>query len=150
MEKQVIINLLKSEMLSYNNTRQEYKTLKTIMGLTRKLPYKSFNIRLTDKGYVNKGDLLEYITAYNYFGLDNYTLDYKDYDINLNGRLYEIKSVAINESTSVKHLVDTLVVVEVKGLSVSWYEIPLKENTSLLGNKIKRETLRNLQQYKKA
>lgn len=149
MEKKQVKALLKVEMAQYNDTRAEYQKLKLVSKLVDKLPYKDMNIRITENGFINKGDIMEYITAWHYFGIDNYVLDSKEYDIHLNGKYYEIKSVVINDSTPVKHLVDILVVGQITKNGLQWYEIPLKENSSLVGLKISNKILKNLKQYKK-
>lgn len=148
MNKKQIKTLLKIEMTQYNDTRAESKKLKVVSKLVDKLPYQDMNIRITENGFINKGDIMEYITAWHYFGIDNYVLDNKEYDIHLNGKFYEIKSVVTNDSTPVKHLVDTLVIGQVNNTGVEWYEIPLKENTSLIGLKMSNKILKNLKQYK--
>lgn len=149
MDKKEIVKLLNLEMVQYNSTRQEYKTINTLIKLTRKLPYKDMNIRLTQNGFINKGDLMEYITAYSYFGLSSYELDNKPYDVYLNGKMYEIKGVALNPSTELKNDIDILVVIEVKKDKVYWYEIPFTTNKSLKGQKISNKLLENLIQYRK-
>lgn len=149
MEKKQVKVLLKIEMAQYNNTRAESKKLKNVIKLVDKLPYQDMNIRLTENGFINKGDIMEYVTAWHYFGIDNYVLDNKEYDIHLNGKYYEIKSVVINGSTTVKHLVDTLVIGHITVAGVEWYEIPLKDNSSLIGLKMSEKILKNLKQYKK-
>lgn len=149
MDKKEILKLLNFEMVQYNSTRQEYKIINTLIKLTRKLPYKDINIRLTQNGFINKGDLMEYITAYNYFGLSSYELDNKPYDIYLNGKMYEIKGVALNPSTELKNDIDILVVIEIKKDKVYWYEIPFTTNKSLKGQKISNKLLENLIQYRK-
>lgn len=149
MDKKEILKLLNFEMVQYNSTRQEYKIINTLIKLARKLPYKDMNIRLTQNGFINKGDLMEYITAYNYFGLSSYELDNKPYDVYLNGKMYEIKGVALNPSTELKNDIDILIVIEVKKDKVCWYEIPFSTNKSLKGQKISNKLLENLIQYRK-
>lgn len=149
MKKSEIIGLLKFEMIQYNSTRKEYKTINTLIKLAKKLPYKDMNIRLTQNSFINKGDLMEYIAAYSYFGLSSYELDNKPYDVYLNGKMYEIKGVALNPSTELKNDIDILIVLEIKKDKVYWYEIPFSTNKSLKGQKISNKLLENLIQYRK-
>ena len=149
MLKKDITNLLILERGLYNNTRKEWKILDNLIKATKKLPYKQLFVRLTDNGFINKGDLSEYIIAYNYFGLSAYNLDFKEYDLLLNNKRYEFKSVAVNPSTELKNDIDILVVLEVNKMGLHYYEIPFNENRSLKGLKITSKLLQNLQQYKR-
>ena len=152
MKKNELIKLL-NEMLK-EHTRQggtltnKGKQISIIIKAVKRLPFEDFNIKALPNKHIPLGYLLEFVTAWNVFGLKNYTTDNNVYDLHLNGAFYEFKSVALNSSTAVKRVVDYLIVTQVTTTKIEYYKIPLKDNTSLVGERITSQLLKHFKDYK--
>lgn len=133
MKKAEIIKLLQLKNASVERNKK-YK-IELLIKLVRKSKQSYYNVRLTPDGFINLGDLSEYLTAYYIFDDCSHVVHNGAYDYYDNGKCFEFKSLILNQPHAVQRI-STIIVLVITAKIKGFYRINESDSVNLLNKEI--------------